>query len=204
MQTLMRLTLSAYLGLATSSSGGDPSHPPVRGLDSASITIEVFSDFECIFCKIQADSFRTEILPSNADVRVVYRHLPLPRHKWAQFAAEAAACVNKESPEMFWQVHDVFFEKQDKITKATDPNDLIAELVNEQLTNNRRAAFSACMQNRSGRTVVERDVQMARELSIASTPTIVIRHVIHEGVVTETELGYLIRQAKETLGVYKP
>ena len=99
----------------------DPERDHVRGpLHGAPVTVVEYGDFECPFCG-QAEPVVRELLRDFADVRYVWRHLPLsdvhPHAKAAAFAAEAAA-----EQGAFWEMHDLLLAHQD----ALRPADLIA------------------------------------------------------------------------------
>ena len=46
-------------------------------------------------------------------VRVVFKHNPLPFHKDAPLAAQAANAAGKQGK--FWEMHDVLFKNQKKL-----------------------------------------------------------------------------------------
>lgn len=68
-----RQALAAGLGAA---------HSPSLGPRNASVTIAVFSDFQCPYCARLARMLRTEVLPAKKNTRLIFRHFPLstPRH----------------------------------------------------------------------------------------------------------------------------
>jgi predicted DsbA family dithiol-disulfide isomerase len=66
------------------------------GPDDAAVTIVVWSDFLCPYCAAEApvlDRLRRE---HPQDVRVIYRHYPLPMHPGADLAAEAAVEAGRQ------------------------------------------------------------------------------------------------------------
>src|SRR5919106_1426098 len=97
----------------------DPEHDHVRGPVDAPVTVVEYGDFECPYCGM-AEPVVRELLGDFADVRYVWRHLPLsdvhPRAQLAAEAAEAAAAQGR-----FWEMHDLLFGHQD----ALGPKDLI-------------------------------------------------------------------------------
>lgn len=86
---------------------------PIRGPKLAPVTIVVFSDFECPFCKRAEETLAT-IRQTYADkVRIVWRDLPLPRHLRAEPAAELARAARAQrGDEGFWTAHDLLFAAQ--------------------------------------------------------------------------------------------
>jgi len=90
--------------------------PPVsetdysRGAADAAVTILVYNDFQCTDCNYLPMS--RQLLDSQlGNVRFVYRYYPytafFDKGELAARAAEAAA-----RQDMFWEMHDVLFEKQ--------------------------------------------------------------------------------------------
>ena len=79
-------------------------------------TVVEYGDFECPYCG-RAEPAVRELLRDFADVRYVWRHLPLadvhPHAELAALASEAAADQGA-----FWQMHDQLLEHQDKLRMA--------------------------------------------------------------------------------------
>ncbi|MFB6350603.1 MAG: DsbA family protein, partial [Bradymonadaceae bacterium] len=85
---------------------------PTHGPDNAPVTIVEFSDFQCPFCN--KGYKRIEKIKENypEDVRVVFKHYPLPFHKQAKPAARAAMAAREQGDKYFWKMHDKLFENQ--------------------------------------------------------------------------------------------
>lgn len=91
---------------------------PMIGKSDAPVTIIMFSDFECPYCR----SWWKNTLPSIMDnyintgkVKLVHRDYPLPFHAGAQPAAQASECADEEGK--YWQMFDKIFSEQDKAAK---------------------------------------------------------------------------------------
>jgi protein-disulfide isomerase len=80
------------------------------GPATAPVTVVVFSDFECPYCKKLRALLAAEPLITGGKVRLVFRHMPMQSHKWAQKAAEAAVCAQLQNGDAFWHLHDSLFE----------------------------------------------------------------------------------------------
>ena len=85
-----------------------------RGADDAQVVVFEIADFQCPYCA----QFAAEVFPhiDSAYVRTgrvqwVYVNLPLPAHREAWGAAEAALCAGAVSGR-FWEVHDLLYERQ--------------------------------------------------------------------------------------------
>lgn len=88
---------------------------PILGNKDAPIKIVEFSDFQCPFCERAYSGAVAGIKSSeafkNGDVAIVFKHFPLNSiHPYAQKAAEAAECANKQGK--FWEYHNMLFENQ--------------------------------------------------------------------------------------------
>jgi protein-disulfide isomerase len=86
----------------------DPSDDPSRGPADAPITIVEFSDFQCPYCAQMARILRQVEAQFPGRIRLVFRDFPLPIHKDAAKAAEAAACARDQGK--YWEMHDRLFE----------------------------------------------------------------------------------------------
>ena len=83
--------------------------------DDYDVTIFMFSDYQCPFCKRGHDNLEAAIAKTNAKVRVVYKHFPLPFHKQAQVAALAAMAAGEQGK--FWEMSDFLFEQQKRLAE---------------------------------------------------------------------------------------
>src|SRR5690606_26626032 len=99
----------------------DPELDHIRGPEEAPVTLVEYGDFECPYCG-QAEPVVRELLAAfGADLRYVFRHLPLADvHEHAQLAAEAAEAAGAQG--RFWEMHDLLFSHQD----ALEPEDLLS------------------------------------------------------------------------------
>lgn len=82
---------------------------PSRGEAAAPVTIVMFSDFECPFCGRAAATIRKIENEYAGKVRVVYRDFPLPSHRGAPRAAEAAYCAGDQGK--YWEMNERLFSK---------------------------------------------------------------------------------------------
>jgi len=94
-----------------------PSTGPSFGPADAKVTIVVFSDFQCPYCREFASTIRQNIPKKYPnDVRVVFENFPIVSlHPWAESAAEAGRCLSDESAAAFWAFHDWIFDHQGEV-----------------------------------------------------------------------------------------
>lgn len=164
---------------------------PTRGLPSAPVTLTIFSDFECPFCRQQVRLMQEKGLPPEA--RLVYRNFPLPGHPWARAAAEMAACAYRQSPGAFWDLHDALFAAQEKVTK-----DSLERFVKGIL--GRRAdidlrLYGTCVAEHQVSRQIDQDISFAMGHGVQGTPTLFVNGVRHDGVATMEEIRKLVGDA---------
>jgi len=154
---------------ARPSNGPDPSkrhavHPgqgrPSLGPDDALVTVVEFSDFQCPYCARLAPTVH-ELPQRHADVRVVFRQMPLPNHALARPAAKAALAAHRQGK--FWEMHDALFERGGKITDG-DMDD-IAEEIGLDL-----GRFATDREDPAIEAMVAEDEALARQVGVQGTP----------------------------------
>ena len=90
---------------------------PVMGKKDAPVTIIEFSDFQCPYCGRGKDTMH-EVAEAYPDqVKIVFKHLPLPFHPQAKPAARASIAAQKQGK--FWEMHDKLFENQKNLSDET-------------------------------------------------------------------------------------
>jgi protein-disulfide isomerase len=94
-----------------------PTVGPVRGNANAPVQIVIFSDLECPFCgKVLATIDQLfDDYPNK--LKLVFKHMPIPGHKFAQQAAEASLAAQAQGK--FWEFHDLTLASQDDLSRAT-------------------------------------------------------------------------------------
>jgi len=137
---------------------GDPSAP---------VTIVVFGDFECPACR----AFETETEPAirklfPQKVAIVFRHFPLPYHRFAYPAARAAECAGLQS--RFDEFEHLVYAQADSL--GLKPFTRFAEESGVPDT----AAFAACNARTSRVPAIEADLAEARLIGADRTPVVII------------------------------
>jgi protein-disulfide isomerase len=86
---------------------------PSRGPAKAAYVIEIFSDFQCPFCKRANSTLADLEARYPGQIRWVFRNLPLPFHDRARAAAALSLEARAQKGNAaFWTVHDALFEAQ--------------------------------------------------------------------------------------------
>ncbi|MCX4239871.1 DsbA family protein [Paraliomyxa miuraensis] len=142
-------------------------HEPQEGPSDALVTIIEFSDYECPFCQ-RAHEPLMDALDDHDDVRLIFKHYPLPMHPNAIPAARAAWAAQQQGK--FWEMHDHLFSVGGKL----DDVEQVAERLGLDVER-----FRHDMVSEAAGEAIEADRYAAGRLGIGSTPHFVIngRHI---------------------------
>ena len=143
----------------------DTSRAPFKGPADASVHIVEFSEFQCPFCSRVVPTLDKIMRDYPGRVRISFMHVPLPFHKDAPLAAEAAMAAHTQGK--FWEMHDVLFANQ----KALGRSDL--ERYARGLGLN-MSKFNRDLDASLYRGHVERDKAQAGKVGASGTPTFFI------------------------------
>ncbi|HNN49548.1 MAG TPA: thioredoxin domain-containing protein [Pseudomonadota bacterium] len=87
----------------------------VTGSPTAKVTIIEFSDYQCPFCSRVEPTLEKLKRSYGKDLRVAFKHNPLPFHQNAAPASRAALAVREQGDDKFWAFHGKLFQNQDKL-----------------------------------------------------------------------------------------
>ncbi|TYB96999.1 Na+/H+ antiporter NhaA [Micromonospora sp. WP24] len=164
----------------------DEKYDHVRGPADASVTLVQYGDFECPYCG-KAEPVVRQLL-GHADLRFVWRHLPLSDvHPQAQLAAEAAEAAAAQG--RFWQMHDLLLDRQEKLTIP----DLIKYAGDLGLDQSR---FHDDLISHAHAARIDSDIDSADNSGVSGTPTFFINGRRHYGAYDITTLTAAIRMAR--------
>jgi protein-disulfide isomerase len=86
----------------------------------AKVVVAEFGDYQCPACGKYHPVLKNEILPAyDGKIKFVFLNYPLPIHKNAQSAAQAAEAAALQGK--FWQMHDILYERQQDWDEQKDP-----------------------------------------------------------------------------------
>ncbi len=165
----------------------DPRRDHIRGPLEAPVTLLEYGDFECPYCG-RAEPVLRELLAGFAELRYVWRHLPLTDvHPRAQLAAEASEAAAAQGA--FWPMHDLLMAHQD----ALRPQELLGYARELGLDVDR---FRDDLRRHSGATRIAQDVDGADLSRVSGTPTFFINGRRHQGAYDLETLSRDVRAAK--------
>ncbi len=157
---------------------------PSRGASEPLVTMVVFSDFQCPYCRRSADAL-TRIVDARADsVQLHFRNLPLPFHDHAELAAEAAEEARAQGGDRaFWAYHDLLFEG------GLELDDLVSYAEQIALDAER---FRIALRGHVHREAIVEDLQLAEDLGVSGTPTLFVNGRPLLGIPDDEELGAIL------------
>lgn len=138
---------------------------PIRGNKDALVTIVEFSDYECPFCSRVEPTIAKILAEYKDDVRVIFSHNPLPFHKNAKLAHQAAYAAGLQNK--FWEMHDILFKNQKRLSE----NDLMGYAKRLDLD---MARFAADLKDPKTVAAIEQYVSEAGKQGISGTPNFLI------------------------------
>ena len=144
---------------------------PYRGAAGAPVVVQIFGDFQCPFCKRVLPTLEQIEREYPGQVKIVWRNLPLPFHKNAALAAEAAhEAFAQRGNAGFWRFHDRLFAAQSESGALERPG--LERIAVEQGLDLDR--FRRALDAHTHRGHVEADKKVAQESGIKGTPSFVV------------------------------
>jgi protein-disulfide isomerase len=163
-----------------------------RGNPKAPVVIQIFSDFQCPYCRRVEPTLSELEKEQKGKLRIVWRHLPLPFHSYAQLAAEASEEVLKQKgPAAFWSYHDALFEAQGIDGGLRRENlEQLAEKQGIDGTKLRQA-----LDTHEHRAKVQGDADAATQAGINGTPSFLINGYVLSGAQPIGAFRRLVKRA---------
>jgi protein-disulfide isomerase len=174
---------------------------PWKGGEKAKVVMQVFSDFECPFCKRVEETVNQVSKAYGDKLKLVWRHRPLPMHKSAPLASEAAqeAFVQKGNAG-FWAYHDTLFKNTgtpDALGRAA-----LEKYAEEQGLDLNR--FKKALDINSNKPKVDADSAVADKAGISGTPAFVINGYFISGAQPFSKFKKAIDKALKEAGESPP
>jgi protein-disulfide isomerase len=158
---------------------------PARGPHSAPVTLVVFSDYQCPYCKEFSDILKEAISKYGDTLRIIFRQFPIRAiHPDAQKAAEASLCAGQQNK--FWEMHDQLFQNR-SFLKLPELKSRAKDLgLNMD-------SFNACLDGGRTAMIVHEDIAASFRAGSDSTPAVFINgRYLHGGLVSLNELSQII------------
>ncbi|MFV8749198.1 DsbA family protein [Nannocystaceae bacterium ST9] len=154
----------------------------------ALVTIVEYSDFQCPYCKRLNDTLIQVAEAYPDDVRIVFKHFPLPMHKQAQPASEAVLAAQAQGKG--WEMHDKIWENNRDLS-----NEALIEIA-KQIGVADVAKFQADLEGHTFAGRIKADMDQGKKFAVRSTPSFFINGKPQRGAMNFDRLKQLIEEEK--------
>ena len=155
--------------------GPVPAGAPMKGAKNAKVTLQIFSDYQCPYCSKVEETLAQVEKEYAGKVRFVWRDSPLPFHKDAPLAGEAAREVKKQKGDVaYWKFHDKLFADQKSIGREAlekHAADLGCDM----------GAFKAALDSHAHKPAMDADLEASKKAGVNGTPAVFVNNYFIEG-----------------------
>ncbi len=167
---------------------------PIKGNPNAPVTIVEFTSMQCPFCARAADTLKELVERYPDDVRLVFKHFPLPMQEQAKPASKALVAVQQQDEDAFWDMKDALFERIDDY--GDQPmEDLGAELAGDLGLDVDQ--FREDFNSDETEAIVDRDHQLGQDLGVRGTPHFFINGEVVNGAQPIDEFAQVVDRQLE-------
>lgn len=152
-----------------------------KGPINAPVTIIEYSDFQCPACMKVQPTLAAIMNEYPGKIRMIFKHYPLPMHRWAGVAHQAAECANVQGK--FWEFHDKVYGEQELWSEAPNAPEYLISYAKDAGVNLDK--FGTCLSDADVTRRIIDERAGGTLLQLSSTPTFFING---ERVVGQVEL----------------
>ena len=159
-----------------SKSADDQSGQVLGGSVDAPIRIEVYSDFQCSYCRqlyLETIKPMLQEYASKDKVCVIYHEFPLAMHQYSREAARYSEAAAQLGQQKLLPVYDSLFTDQAKWAKDGS----LEATVSKALPAEDFQKLQKLLQDSSNNAPIEKEIKLGLERKIDSTPTLFISYI---------------------------
>jgi protein-disulfide isomerase len=157
---------------------------PVMGSETAPVTVVEFADYQCPYClrftKTTFPYLKRDYIDTGK-VRWVALNLPLPFHKDARKAAQAAHCAGEQ--DKFWEMREQLFKNPKKLAAEHLPAHAASAGVADV------EAFNACLASDRHLDEIDQDAKDASAVRLTGTPSFIIGKTAGDRITGDVVIG---------------
>jgi len=142
----------------------------------APVRIEVYSDFQCSYCRqlyLETIKPLLQEYASKDKVCVIYHEFPLAMHPYAREAARYSEAAAQLGQQTLLPVYDFLFTDQDKWAKDGS----LEATVSKALSAEDFLKLKKLLQDSSINAAIEKEIRLGLERKVDSTPTLLISYI---------------------------
>jgi len=163
---------------------------PIKGKDSAKVTIIEFADFQCPFCEKFFKDTESQIIKDYVDTgkaKFAFRHYAFLGQE-STWAAEAAECANEQGK--FWEYHDYLYNHQGQENSGAFNKDKLEGFAQSLGFNGDQ--FKTCLETDKYATKVKADLDEGQKAGVNGTPATFVNGQLVSGAQPYTNFKSLI------------
>ena len=180
--SMLRTQSDVKIMLAPPAADVDAQSANVHGSKDAPVTLVEFADYQCPYCAKVNPVLQTIEKEYGNRLAVVFKDFPLPMHKDAEKAAEAARCAGEQGK--YWEYHDLLFSSH-----QTDLPSLRTHAGELKLD---PAKFDTCLDSGSQAAAVKKDQEEGTRLGLTATPSFFINGHFFSGAADSKTIHEII------------
>jgi protein-disulfide isomerase/thiol-disulfide isomerase/thioredoxin/uncharacterized membrane protein len=174
---------------------------PTRGPKNAPVTLVLFEDFQCPYCKKLSGNIEQLLEDEEVarETRVAFMHFPMHQacnatelkknmHKFACGAAAASVCAQEQGK--FWEMHDMLFRNNHRLRSSNlkgYAKDLGLDI----------GKWSNCMRDEGTVEKIKRDSEIAGAAGVRGTPSFFVNGAMLVGAQPVEAIKAAIQAVKE-------
>jgi protein-disulfide isomerase len=153
------------------------------GQADSNVTVIVFSDFQCPYCKVLYQTVRDTMKQYGDKVLFDYKELPLDIHPQANNAALAASCAQEQNK--FWEYGDKLYQNQTAWSATKDTSSFKQYAAQLGLNTTQ---FNQCLDSKKYQDKIDADKKEATDFQISGTPAVFINDTFETGAISADQL----------------
>lgn len=157
----------------------------------AKVTLVEFGDFQCPACGASHPIVKQLLDEYKGKITFVFRHFPLPNHKNAMKAANAAEAAGAQKK--FFEMHDLLFENQAEWSEDNNPEELFEKYAGELKLDMDK--FKEDVKSKKYENKIKADQADGNTAGVNSTPTFFINGKLQAGGLPYDQFKVKIEEA---------
>jgi len=159
---------------------------PTKGPADAPVTIIEFADYQCPYCVKASGPIDDVVADFDEDVRLIYKHFPLPGHPKAMPAARASWAALQQGK--FWEFHAWAFAQTANLAELESKVDQLG--LDKQ-------KFLADMGSEASKSAIDSDMLAGGKLGVRGTPVLFVNGHRYVGMKTAPQLRAIVEAELE-------
>lgn len=162
------------------------SNPPILGNKNGDISIVVFYDYNCTFCK-KANIETNKIIESDPGVKLILRPIPILGGT-SLYAAKTSLALQKIAGNKFPAIHDDMMQMQ-TINESSIKELIKKYKIDYSIVENEVNSYAT-------KQLITKNFDLARSLGISGAPSYIINGIFVPGFIPEDKFKQIIIQIR--------